>query len=103
MALWHGWYFFIYNKTDYGLALRRNILNDLVEVYIQKVKFSHLGEIGRCNFWFTKSNKRYTEALTENREDAFFDDSPLINFNGEEKIIDFQDDPIGSFNGIDAF
>lgn len=98
-----------FNKTDYGISMRRNTNNDMVEVYIQKVKFSHLGKLGRCNFWFTRENKRYTYAATEDREDSIFDNEPYLNYeggeqqelrNGEEA---FMDDPLGSYNGTNEF
>jgi twinkle protein len=49
-----------YNKTDNGIAVYRDAENK-TWVYVQKVKFSHWGEIGCSEFTYHKSSGRYIE------------------------------------------
>lgn len=49
-----------YNKADYGLTVHRNKSNGVVDVYIQKVKFRHLGEPGLAKFKYNINNGRYS-------------------------------------------
>lgn len=49
-----------YNKTDFGLSVHRNRLENTVEVHVQKVKFKHLGECGTAIFKYNVNNGRYT-------------------------------------------
>ncbi len=48
-----------YNKTDYGLCVYRDFEQDQVKVYVQKVKFKHLGKIGEAIFHYDVVNGRY--------------------------------------------
>ena len=49
-----------YNKTDFGIVVHRNRIENTVEVYVQKVKFRHLGEVGTAIFKYNLNNGRYT-------------------------------------------
>lgn len=49
-----------FNKTDFGIVVHRNRLENTVEVHIQKVKFRHLGECGTALFKYNLNNGRYT-------------------------------------------
>lgn len=49
-----------YNKADFGLVVHRNRIEELTEVYVQKVKFRHLGECGVAQFKYNLNNGRYT-------------------------------------------
>lgn len=49
-----------YNKADYGITVHRNKLADTVSVFVQKVKFRHLGETGIATFKYNLNNGRYT-------------------------------------------
>lgn len=49
-----------YNKTDFGIVVHRNRVENTVEVIIQKVKFRHLGECGTALFKYNLNNGRYT-------------------------------------------
>ena len=49
-----------YNKADNGITVHRNKLADTVNVFIQKVKFRHLGETGIATFKYNLNNGRYT-------------------------------------------
>lgn len=50
-----------YNKTDNGITVYRNFIENQTEVYIQKVKFSHWGEVGRVDFKYDLDSGRYLE------------------------------------------
>lgn len=49
-----------FNKTDFGIVVHRNRLENTVEVMVQKVKFRHLGEVGTAVFKYNLNNGRYT-------------------------------------------
>ena len=49
-----------YNKTDFGMTIYRNKSTGWTTVYIQKVKFKHLGEEGSVMFEWNKYNGRYS-------------------------------------------
>ena len=38
-----------YNMADYGITVHRRYEEETVEVYVQKVKFKHLGHNGPCH------------------------------------------------------
>ena len=48
-----------YNKTDFGIVVHRNRIEDYVEVHVQKVKFRHLGSVGTALFKYNLTNGRY--------------------------------------------
>lgn len=49
-----------FNKADFGISVHRNRAENTVEVYVQKVKFRHLGECGTALFRYNLNNGRYT-------------------------------------------
>lgn len=49
-----------YNKTDFGIVVHRDRVNNTVEVRVEKVKFRHLGETGTVYFKYNLNNGRYT-------------------------------------------
>ena len=49
-----------FNKCDFGIVVHRDRINDRVEVRVSKVKFRHLGEVGKCWFKYNLANGRYT-------------------------------------------
>lgn len=49
-----------FNKTDFGIVVHRNRIENTVEVHIQKVKFRHLGSCGTAVFKYNLNNGRYT-------------------------------------------
>lgn len=55
-----------YNKTDNGISVYRNYNANKTEVYIQKVKFSHWGEIGICEFDYDLSGGRFVTSSEDN-------------------------------------
>ena len=48
-----------FNKTDNGIVVYRDYDRDEVQVYIQKVKYEHLGQQGMAVFKWNKENSRY--------------------------------------------
>jgi len=48
-----------YNKADFGLIVHRDRTKDVVEVRVAKVKFRHLGSVGKCFFKYNYTNGRY--------------------------------------------
>lgn len=48
-----------YNKADYGITVHRNFDEDTTEVYVQKVRFRHLGKKGMAKFKYNINNGRY--------------------------------------------
>ena len=50
-----------YNKTDNGITIYRDFKNEVTNVYIQKVKFSHWGGIGMSSFKYQIDSGRYCE------------------------------------------
>lgn len=50
-----------YNQVDNGITVYRDFSNDTTQVYVQKVKFRHLGEIGYADFKYNLQNGRYNE------------------------------------------
>jgi twinkle protein len=50
-----------YNKADYGITVYRNRLSKHVEVYVQKVRFKHLGKTGACAFNYDYASGRFID------------------------------------------
>tara|TARA_R110001632_G_scaffold105752_1_gene215270 strand:+ start:2594 stop:4273 length:1680 start_codon:yes stop_codon:yes gene_type:complete len=50
-----------YNQVDNGITVYRNFETGLSHVYVQKVKFRHIGEIGEAVFNYNLQNGRYSE------------------------------------------
>ena len=57
-----------YNQVDNGMTVYRDFKNKLTNVYVQKVKFRHIGKIGEATFKFNLKNGRYSE-IGENLDD----------------------------------
>ena len=61
-----------YNKCDYGLILMREPSTENTKkeplnwVYVQKVRFRHLGQIGRCAFGYDPESNRFVGTLNDN-------------------------------------
>lgn len=48
-----------YNKSDYGISVYRDKEEDTSTIYVQKVKFRHLGVGGEATFKYNFNNGRY--------------------------------------------
>lgn len=58
-----------YNKTDNGISVYRNFENNTTEVYVQKVKFSHWGKVGVCEFKYCLDSGRFKKDLDDDFHD----------------------------------
>jgi twinkle protein len=76
-----------YNKADYGIVVHRYKGTELTEQYTQvnvdKVKFRHLGEGGKCYFKFNSKNGRYVDYDRDNNQTDYFkwDNSNYLHSN----------------------
>jgi twinkle protein len=52
-----------FNKTDNGITVYRDFSNNLVTIYIQKVRYSWLGKIGFINFNYNTYTRQYEYTL----------------------------------------
>lgn len=50
-----------YNQVDNGITVYRNFETESTHVYVQKVKFRHIGELGEAVFKYNLQNGRYHE------------------------------------------
>lgn len=50
-----------YNKTDFGVTVYRDFIENVSTVYVQKVKFKHLGETGLQKYVYNYHSGRYVE------------------------------------------
>lgn len=57
-----------YNKTDNGITVYRNYETEQTEIYIQKVKFSHWGKIGKCDFVYDLDSGRYLDQYNQGHQ-----------------------------------
>lgn len=48
-----------FNKTDNGITLYRDFTTNIVDVHIQKVRYSWLGKIGFCSFSYDVKTRQY--------------------------------------------
>ena len=55
-----------YNKTDNGITVYRNYASGKSEIYVQKVKFSHWGQVGNCDFSYDLDSGRFVSELGDN-------------------------------------
>ena len=67
-----------YNKTDFGIVVHRNRVENTVEVHVQKVKFRHLGEVGTALFKYNLNNGRYVPYY-EGQDPVWDNDNHLVN------------------------
>jgi len=79
-----------YNKADYGLSIYRlsngegTGFENMIQVHVQKVKFKHLGEAGKCELRYNYNNGRFeNEGATV---DIWDNQNWLINQPIEQKI-----------------
>jgi twinkle protein len=50
-----------FNRTHNGISVWRDFENNIVDVYVQKVKWSWLGKIGYCSFAFDTMTREYKQ------------------------------------------
>jgi twinkle protein len=81
-----------YNKTDGGITIHRDFPNDTVRVFVNKVKFKHLGRIGDTVMLYNLKSGRYQDKVEVERDG--WDDSNWLN--REEQLT------VRHFNETDA-
>lgn len=54
-----------FNKTDNGITVYRDYENNVVDVHIQKVRYSWLGEVGCASFSYSIELRQYTSIETQ--------------------------------------
>jgi twinkle protein len=54
-----------FNRTHNGISLYRDFQSDVVDVYVQKVKWSWLGKLGFCSFKYNTLTRQYVSEATE--------------------------------------
>lgn len=54
-----------FNMTQNGMTVYRNFERGTTEVYIQKVKWEHLGKIGTCTYEYQEENARFVHEGTK--------------------------------------
>lgn len=94
-----------YNKCDFGIVVHRDRIQEKVEIRVQKVKFRHLGEVGKCYFKYNLTNGRYTPFI-EGQEPLLDNTNHLVSDLAQRQadaaaaaVFDFEqdasDDPFG--------
>lgn len=69
-----------YNKCDFGIVVSRRDVDNIVDVYVKKVKFKHLGSPGIATFRYNINNGRYSPYDEMNISDFKWDnENHLIN------------------------
>ena len=48
-----------FNKSDMGISIHRNFEADTTDVFINKMKFAHLGRVGMCTMKYNRGNGRF--------------------------------------------
>lgn len=54
-----------YNKAEFGISVYRNFETKNTEIYFQKIKFKHLGEIGVAELRYSPRNGRFAEVAMD--------------------------------------
>lgn len=93
-----------YNKTDNGISVYRNFHTNRTEVYVQKVKFSHWGKVGHCEFQYDLDSGRFVEDLSEPQYN-WIKDSEQRKAAKEKEELEFSEEATGlpMMTASDAF
>jgi twinkle protein len=77
-----------YDKADVGLTVYRNFKTESTTVYVQKIKFKHLGEVGMTDFKYIGNNSRYNP-IDENNNLVRSQDSTMemIKIEPEQTVL----------------
>lgn len=70
-----------FNKTDNGLVLYRDYVNEETIVYVDKIRWSFVGKVGSVHFKYNPINKRFYENDTSESDELGYYKS---KHNGEE-------------------
>jgi twinkle protein len=73
-----------YNKPDYGLVVYRDFQNEIIELYVPKVKFKHLGVGGMAKLKYNFINGRLE---SECMSVESFNNKPYIRHDSEPEVL----------------
>lgn len=79
-----------YNQTDNGIVVHRDRETGLVDVYIEKIRFSEQGQEGFVSFTFDTLTRQYTYS-SSSRPVFYVNQQPLGGSNNSE--LDFETQP----------
>lgn len=82
-----------FNKVDIGVCFYRNYESGMSEVYVQKMKYEHLGMQGMCEVKYNAMNSRF------GNKNGDWDNSNWLLSKPEQSYIDFLE-PINSREGL---
>jgi len=85
-----------YNKTDNGITVYRNFDNDTTSVYVQKVKFKHIGRTGVQDFFYDSTCGRFwigssdkTNWMPQYQQAQLTPNNDFLNQNNYESDLPF--------------
>lgn len=79
-----------FNKTDGGLTVYRNFDSGVVDVYVNKVKFKHLGRLGVVSYTYNVNNGRYEDEADVNQ--SGWDDNNWLHREKQQEL--FEPNPV---------
>jgi len=68
-----------YNQVDNGITVYRDFQSGYSHVYVQKVKFRHIGEIGEATFTYNMQNGRYYESTEQPDNNSYLKEPEQLN------------------------
>jgi twinkle protein len=81
-----------FNKTHNGITVYRHYDSDLVDVYVQKVKQSWMGQIGFSTYHYSTNTRQYTFSTTSVDEKGAMVRELKANLGGNWRPVDGQQD-----------
>jgi twinkle protein len=86
-----------YNKTHNGITVYKDPVENLVDVYVQKVKQSWLGKIGFCTYQFNTFTRQYRFIGSSEPEDTQLRPTSTFDFSGPSADSDDDDETQQAF------
>lgn len=85
-----------YNMTQNGMTIFRNFVTGMTEVHFQKIKWEHLGKIGRADYLYHEDNARFFipgSDPTENWLQKYLNKNMTNNAIRPSNLFEMQDSP----------
>lgn len=80
-----------YDKADVGITVYRNFKTGLTTLYVQKVKFKHLGCVGMQNMKYFEVNSRFAPCDESGNElDRGFESKPYLEIKEQQSTLDWK-------------